>query len=264
MPPRLEHVQGLQSDLQSVVSATAAVLSVSADEVHALLEWPVLASLCTATAVVVFVPAMDSPTAHFLLTRGVQDVVLHTHADSLSQRLWLAIGRRRLIDELRTAHATDLRTGLPNRQQLIEHMSQLLALREREPRPASLLVLRIDGLEGVEAVQGPENANVLRRKVAVRLRAGLRASDVVASVGLNEFAVLLPSMESPADVQLVIGKLLRAIHDPFNVAGAPVRLTAAAGAAHFPQDGMQPVALLAQASAQAAVASRSGRAAAND
>ena len=71
----------------------------------------------------------------------------------------------------RKAYATDLQTGLPNRQQLIEHMSQLLALRGREPAPMALLVLRVEGFATTEARLGRESANVLRRKVAVRLEA---------------------------------------------------------------------------------------------
>ena len=37
-------------------------------------------------------------------------------------------------------------TGLPHRQQLVEHLSQLLALREREPAPMAVLAFRIEGL----------------------------------------------------------------------------------------------------------------------
>ena len=99
----------------------------------------------------------------------------------------------------RKAYATDLATGLPNHAQLLEHMTHLLALREREPAPMALLVLRIEGLSTTEAALGAEAANVLRRKVAVRLRAGLRASDVVASIGADAFAVLLAWIDAPAD-----------------------------------------------------------------
>ena len=51
---------------------------------------------------------------------------------------------------------------------------------------------------------GREAANVLRRKLGVRLRAGVRASDVVASLGDDGFAVLLGSILSPADAHRVL------------------------------------------------------------
>ena len=50
---------------------------------------------------------------------------------------------------------------------------------------------------------------MLRRKVAVRLRSGLRASDVVAAVGTDTFAVLLAWIEEADDAQRVADKLLR-------------------------------------------------------
>ena len=49
-------------------------------------------------------------------------------------------GRKALtkVIDARKAYATDLETGLPHQQQLIEHMSHLLALREREPAATRL------------------------------------------------------------------------------------------------------------------------------
>jgi GGDEF domain-containing protein len=87
-------------------------------------------------------------------------------------------------------------------------MTHLLALREREPAPMAVIALRIEGLSGVAASLGRESANVLRRKVAVRLRASLRASDVVASIGNDAFVVLLAWIDSPADGERVAGKLV--------------------------------------------------------
>jgi diguanylate cyclase (GGDEF)-like protein len=245
-------------------AADAMVLSLSSTDAEGLSAWPALPSLCADSAVLVLTPVIDAASALRLLNAGVQDVVLQRDAASLPQRLCLASERKRLQQELLKAHATDLKTGLPNRQQLIEHMSQLLALRERESRPVSLLVMRIDGLDGVESGHGHEAANVVRRKVAVRLRAGVRASDVVASLGANVFAVLLSVMESPADTQHVIDKLVRAVREPFNVAGTQVGLSACAGAAHFPQDGRQPETLLQHASGLALLGARSLHEAAND
>src|SRR5882672_6136101 len=51
----------------------------------------------------------------------------------IAPRLRGAIERKRDEREARKAYATDLETGLPHQQQFIEHVSQLLALREREP-----------------------------------------------------------------------------------------------------------------------------------
>ena len=144
----------------------------------------------------------------------------HADADTLARVLRLAVERKRLERAARKAYATDLATGLPNHAQLLEHMTHLLALREREPAPMALLVLRIEGLATAEATLGAEAANVLRRKVAVRLRAGLRASDVVASIGADALRGAA-GLDRRADRRRARGvaSWSQSLQQPFNVAG---------------------------------------------
>ncbi len=222
-----------------------------------------LESAAAGVAVLVLVgEAADAAAVLGWLARGAQDVLraAELEAPSFPQRLRAAIERQRRERDARTAYATDQDTGLPHQQQLIEHMSQLLALREREPAPMAVLVLRIEGLASVAARLGREAASVLRRKVGVRLRAGVRASDVVASIGDDRYAVLLGSILAPADAERVGAKLLRALLDPLQVAGQDVAVAAALGIGQYPQDGGQPEALLRRAVGLAAAAPAQGRA----
>ena len=212
-------------------------------------------------AIVVIVATLDSATVLAWLARGAQDVLLADElaAPSLPQRLRAAIERKRLERDARSAYATDLDTGLPHQQQLIEHMSQLLALREREPAPMAVLALRIEGLAATEAQLGREAANVLRRKIGVRLRAGVRASDVVAALAEDGFAVLLGQVLTPADAARVGAKLLKALMEPFRVSGVDVTVATALGIGQYPEDGAQPEALLRRAVSLAAAAQAQGR-----
>jgi diguanylate cyclase (GGDEF)-like protein len=137
----------------------------------------------------------------------------------------------------------------------------------------ALLALRIEGLAATEARLGPEAANVLRRKVAVRLRSGLRASDVVASVGADSFVVLLAWIDDPANAERVAAKLAQSLQRPFTVAGQDVAVAVSAGVALYPQHGKEAEALLRRAMGQAGesraigragLSQHSGSAAAND
>lgn len=203
------------------------------------------------------------------LRQGAADVVAaqELRSPGFGARLRVAVERRRIEREARQAYATDLATGLPHRQQLVEHMSHLIALRERQPAPMAVLVLRVEGLATITARFGHEAANVLRRKLAVRLRAGVRASDVVASLGDDSYAVLLAALLAPGDAAHVGAKLLTVLRAPFQVAGQEALVAAALGIALHLRDGAQPEALLARASALAAAMPAEGRlsgAAAND
>jgi diguanylate cyclase (GGDEF)-like protein len=229
---------------------------------QALIAWPALSHAVLDTAVVALLPeAPDETTQSLLLERGVQDIVVSADApaDALRRRLEIALQRKTLDRGARKAFATDLATGLPNHTQLLEHMTHLLALREREPAPMAVIALRIEGLAAVRESLGIESSNVLRRKVAVRLRASLRASDVVASIGNDAFVVLLAWIDSAADGERVAVKLVNSLRQPISVAGSDLAVSVSAGLASYPEHGKTADALLRRSVGQAASLASLGR-----
>lgn len=232
------------------------------DDARRLMHWPALSQAVIDAAVIVVCAAPTPAVASQLLARGVQDVI---GRDTLSPALLaravrLGVERKAIERAARRAYATDLATGLPNHAQLLEHMTHLLALREREPAPMALLALRIDGLATVASNVGPEAANVLRRKAAVRLRAGLRASDVVASIGSDTFAVLLAWIDDRAAGALVAEKLAAALQQPFTVAGTSAAVAVSVGVSNYPEHGRDADTLLRRAIGQATSTASVGRA----
>ena len=221
-----------------------------------------LARMAEEPAAVIWADAEPSPADQRLaFESGVQDVLLPGDQveASVHRRLMAAVWRQRRVVHARTAYATDLATGLPHRQQLIEHMAHLLALRDREPAPMALLVLRVEGLETVAAQRGAQAAASLRRKLAVRLRAGLRASDVVAAIARDRYAVLLAWVEAPSDVDGVGAKLVSAVQRPFSIGGVPLALAVSLGMARYPEDGRDAESLLEAANAGASAQQGQGR-----
>ena len=215
-----------------------------------------IAAVAERAALVVADVEPDAEHASSWLRAGADDVV---GRDELAgpvgwRRIRFAVERRRRRELRRNDHSTDPGTGLPHRQQLLEHLSQLLALREREPAPMAVLAFRIEGLrprgDGAEST----DFETLRRKIAVRLRAGVRASDVVAAVGDETFAVLLGSILTAADADRVAAKLVAALVAPFAVAAVDRSVAVASGIAQYPTDGREAERLLRRAMALAAAA----------
>jgi len=220
-----------------------------------LLAWSALSHAVLDTTLIAVLPqGPDEATQNLLLERGVHDIVVPADApaDALRRRMEIAVVRRTIERAARKAFATDLATGLPNHAQLLEHMTHLLALREREPAPMAVIALRIEGLAAVRESFGRESANVLRRKVAVRLRASLRASDVVASIGNDAFVVLLAWIDAAADGERVAAKLAHSLRQPFSVAGSDLSVSVSAGLALYPEHGKTAEALLRRSVGQAA------------
>lgn len=264
--PFVVHPVGLPDELTAALDQQGydAIVIQQADAggLLALATWPGLARAVLDSAVLVVAPEPVTSAALRLVQLGVQDVLPCREADGamLARAVRLAVERKRQERAARKAYATDLATGLPNHAQLMEHMSHLLALREREPAAMALLALHVEGLAATESRLGTEAANVLRRKVAVRLRSGLRASDVVAAVGVDSFAVLLAWIDDPADGDRVAAKLVSLMKRPLSVAGQDVAVAVSVGVAQYPVHGKEAETLLRKALGQAGETLPSGRA----
>src|SRR5437764_1381211 len=87
-------------------------------------------------------------------------------------------------------------------------------------------LLLLDG--GAEAA----DVDTLRRKIAVRVRAGVRGSDVVAAIDDDAFAVMLGSILAPADADRVAEKLVAALLAPFMIVAIDRSVAVASGIAY--------------------------------
>lgn len=215
-----------------------------------------VAAVAALAALVVVVADPEDAAVGTWLRQGADDVVGRDEVASgvVWRRIRHAVARRSGATWRRAAYSTDPATGLPHRQQLVEHLSQLLALREREPSPMAVLALRIVASAGPESSPTSAEKVLLRRKVAVRLRGGVRASDVVASIDDDAFAVLLGSILAPGDADRVAAKLVAALVAPFALAGGERSLSVAFGIAQYPHDGRDAEPLLRRALALAEAA----------
>jgi diguanylate cyclase (GGDEF)-like protein len=105
---------------------------------------------------------------------------------------------------------TDPLTGLANRRQLIDLMQREFNRARRYRRPLGLLYLDLDGFKAINDRFGHMFGDEILRNVATTLRAVLRSTDLLARIGGDEFAVLLPETPMPG-VENVAAKLHRAL-----------------------------------------------------
>ncbi|MEO8923524.1 MAG: GGDEF domain-containing protein [Caldimonas sp.] len=241
------------ADAQAMLAGNEPYDAIVLDTPSVVVSAAEVEAIAARAALVAVVTLPDAEHALGWLRRGADDVLAPDELAGVAgwRRLRFAIERRRRLEGRQPAYATDPATGLPHRQQLVEHLSQLLALREREPAPMAVLALRV---EAPAALEAESDAGLLRRKIAVRLRAAVRASDVVASVDDDSFVVLLGAVLSPSDAARVADKLAGGLVAPFQIGGAELAVAVAVGIAHYPQDGSQADRLLRRALALAAVA----------
>ncbi|MGB9920221.1 MAG: diguanylate cyclase domain-containing protein [Moorellales bacterium] len=117
--------------------------------------------------------------------------------------------RHRYEEELRYLSTHDVLTGIYNRAFFQEEMNRLTAGRDF---PVTVLVADMDGLKLVNDTWGHAKGDEMLVKCARILQGVLRRGDVLARVGGDEFAVLLPRTDAGTAAQ-VAERILRALED---------------------------------------------------
>jgi len=147
------------------------------------------------------------------------------------------------VTDLVQRASTDGLSGLFNRRHFLELAEAEWSRFDRYERPLSLIMLDIDLFKSINDRYGHDVGDQAIVHVASLCRDSKRVPDVVARVGGEEFAMLLP--ETALDsASLVADRLRRAIADaPVMIAGAPIRLTVSIGVAEA-SAGMEGVAAL--------------------
>lgn len=144
---------------------------------------------------------------------------------------------------------TDAVTTLPNRRLLVDRV-QVAATRARRSGEAfALLYLDLDGFKAVNDTLGHDAGDELLRRVGERLAACVRATDTVARVGGDEFALLLDPLADPADAAGIEAKIGAALQEPFALTDGEARISASIGVARCPGDGTDAAELLRAADA---------------
>jgi diguanylate cyclase (GGDEF)-like protein len=125
----------------------------------------------------------------------------HKELEGLRQELERRVEERTLAlteasERLAEASRTDELTGLPNRRGFLEASEGALARARRSRLPLSLAIADIDHFKRVNDTWGHAAGDAVLREVAATIRASLRAQDLVARWGGEEFILLLP--DTPA------------------------------------------------------------------
>jgi GGDEF domain-containing protein len=117
-----------------------------------------------------------------------------------------ALERAALIETMRDVARVDPLTGLPNRAAWDERLEAEIARAARTSEPLALLLLDVDGFTAYNRRFGRAGGNALLRALAAAWRAPLRASDVIARIGADEFAIMLPAC-SPDDAEMIAERI---------------------------------------------------------
>jgi len=89
-------------------------------------------------------------------------------------------------------------TGLANHRAFHDRLRTEVERAQRYGRPLSLACLDVDGFKDVNDQFGHQAGDKVLREVAARLTTVARSADLVARIGGDEFAILLPETTAEA------------------------------------------------------------------
>jgi diguanylate cyclase (GGDEF)-like protein len=163
------------------------------------------------------------------------------------------------LQQAKLLSETDELTGLFNTRGFAIAANRLFGQAMRYGRPASVLMIDSDNLKTVNDSHGHEAGNRLLRQVANAVQAELRATDVPARYGGDEFIVLLP--ETPPKGALDVAERIRTAIGarPIAIDGRSIAATVSIGVACYPEDGRTLDALAARADRALYQAKQEGR-----
>ncbi|HEX6834251.1 MAG TPA: EAL domain-containing protein [Rudaea sp.] len=140
--------------------------------------------------------------------------------------------RERVERQLKHETLHDALTGLPNRNFLLDRLSQALASFARDPRRRfAVLFLDLDRFKVINDSVGHLVGDELLNEVGGRIAGCLEPRDLVARLGGDEFAVVLNDIEDGEDACLFAQRIIDVLNAPIRLSGKEVFTSASVGIA---------------------------------
>ncbi|MCM1983586.1 transporter substrate-binding protein [Lyngbya confervoides] len=123
----------------------------------------------------------------------------------------------------------DYLTGLPNRKHFVDQLNAFITDPSGNPRSYAVLFLDLDYFKVINDSLGHLKGDLLLKQAADRLQELLRATDLLARFGGDEFVILLTNLPSPSYAERIAERIQSAITRPFHLEGQDLVVTASIG-----------------------------------
>ncbi|SMX37280.1 diguanylate cyclase [Octadecabacter ascidiaceicola] len=155
------------------------------------------------SSIMALLPTNARHAAAMALDLGANDIVYSTvAAEEIRHRCAVLIQAKHEADALRRtvesgleAAITDPLTGLFNRRYALPHLSRLSTESRKNGRQFAIMALDLDHFKTVNDTYGHAAGDEVLRQTAARLQGNLRAVDLLARMGGEEFLVAIPNSD---------------------------------------------------------------------
>jgi len=155
-------------------------------------------------------------------------------------------GRRLAELEAKKLARHDPLTGLANRRFFVEALGEVLQTTTASSRLA-VLMLDLDGFKSVNDAYGHAVGDQTLIEFAQRVSAIMRGGAIFTRIGGDEFAVILPDINSLDGPAALARRIVAAVAEPFSIGPISTSVGVGVGIAIAPSDGMDPELLVQRA-----------------
>ncbi|MCC7529053.1 MAG: GGDEF domain-containing protein [Candidatus Melainabacteria bacterium] len=141
----------------------------------------------------------------------------------------------------------DSLTELYNHRTFLKELKSELSRAKRYGQHVALIMLGIDGIDGIRAHYGMLTVDAVSKVAANVIREGIREVDLAARYSANEFVIALPQTNAAGAALLAERLRVRCGNQAINHNWQTFSVTASVGVATFPQNGSAYDELIARA-----------------
>ncbi|MBM7540044.1 bifunctional diguanylate cyclase/phosphodiesterase [Amphibacillus cookii] len=138
--------------------------------------------------------------------------------------------RKTYEHELQRLAYHDPLTGLANRRLFNARLEQVISLYERNQKAFAVMMLDLDDFKGINDQMGHDTGDYVIEKLGKRLKQAVRDMDTVARLGGDEFIVLLPEIETKANLIHIIERIERTLQAAYRLKGNTFQVGVSLGA----------------------------------
>lgn len=141
----------------------------------------------------------------------------------------------------------DQLTNIPNRQFFGDCVNEAIRNANKNNSSFGILFLDLDSFKTVNDTQGHDCGDKLLIRVANLITKCIEPTDTICRFGGDEFLILLNTMQTTTDIEIVATKIMEQFKNPFIIEDQSFYITASAGISVFPEDGMDKESLIKNA-----------------
>jgi diguanylate cyclase (GGDEF)-like protein len=192
------------------------------------------------------------------------------HATGVGEVYDLSLAFERMLATLQSSMGTirqlafyDTVTGLPNREKIRSDAPGII----KAAKCGAFMFLDLDGFKSINDTFGHKSGDILLKNVSERLTEFFeddvggdgKTKVTIARVGGDEFAAIVPNVESELAAKKIARHLIDILRFPFEVGGLRMSIGASVGVTRFPADGTTYEELLINADLAMYSAKKKGR-----